>query len=674
MWVAQFAIGFGRVIRGRFSGEVAMKKILLLVCFATAGILTASCARNTATSGMPPVSTMSSSGETSQGFAGASNVPQGWAATATQALPIGTSATGKTLTASAALSESVPMRIVVGLSMRDRAGAQALVRSQYTPNGSSFHHWMTPSQFTETFNPTVAQANAVAAYLEQQGLTNVSIEPNRLIVSATGTASHVGAAFHTSIRQTMSSGELVYGNVTPALVPAQFRGVIIAVLGLNNAYQMKTHILKTQNPRMAAPASAGTAAATTGATPPPCLQVVDGICIGGEYGPTQYQIAYDANPTECPAICTGYDTSVAVMAEGNVSQVLTDLRTAESFWGLPKVAYSVEKVGTSSTDTSGIDEWDLDTQISSGIAQTVKHLYVYDTTSLTDSDTALEFSHWVNDDLAQAGNASFGEPETLAYADGSMLVDDEEFNQAASQGMTLFASTGDNGEGCPVVAATGVPNTGVPEVCYPAASPYVVAVGGTTLDTNAVGSEPGTYYGEHVWVGTGGGLSKYETAPYWQSNGICAACGPGGLRGIADISMCADNNGCPMDVFIDGAQTGVGGTSLASPMSMGIWARLETHFRNGLGFAAPVYYGVYAYYEPCPLGSTACVPSGEPGSDTAALPPDTTAPIGGFHDILYGTNGIPSSATPGWDTPTGLGSVNYCLMQKDIAKSVFSGH
>jgi len=195
-----------------------------------------------------------------------------------------------------------------------------------------------------------------------------------------------------------------------------------------------------------------------------------------------------------------------------------------------------------------------------------------------------------------------------------------------------------------------------------------------TLDTTANGNEPGPYYGEHVWVGTGGGFSKYESAPYWQANGICAACTSGALRGSADIAMCADNNGCPMVVFVNGAQIGVGGTSLSSPMSMGIWARLETHFANQLGFAAPVYYGVYAYYEPCPLGSKACVPAGEPGDDTPALPPDTTAPIGGFHDILYGTNGIPSSAGPGWDTPTGLGSIDYAVMQADIANSSCSGH
>jgi pseudomonalisin len=652
-----------------------MKNALLFAAAVAVGVATASCSKSM-TSSLPPFSTAPSSGMTTDRLAQSIGVVQGaWATTATQAVPLKSFTNAAALTTS--LSNSVPLHVVVGLAMTNSAGAQALVRQQFTPGGASFHQFLTPAQFTSEFNPTYAQAEAVASYLQKEGFTDVSIEPNHLIVSATGTASVAAKAFHTTIQGSAVNGQLVYANTQAAEVPAQFHGIVIAVLGLTNAYQMHVHILKSDNARLAAPTMSGAtdvSAVTAAHTPPPCLTVVDGICEGGEYGPPQYQVAYDATAKECPAECAGYNTSIAVMAEGNVSRVLTDLRIAEAYWGLPQVPYSTRKVGVSSVDTSGLDEWDLDTQISSGIAQNVKHLYVYYTTSLSDSDIALEFSHWVNDDLAQAGNASFGEPESFAYADGSMLLDDEELNQAAAQGQTMFASTGDNGEGCPVIAATGVPNTGVPEVCYPATSPYVVGVGGTTLDTNAVGSEPGTYYGEHVWVGTGGGFSKYESAPYWQSNGICALCSPAALRGIADISMCADNNGCPMDVFIDGVQTGVGGTSLSSPMSMGIWARLETHFTNKLGFAAPVYYGVYGYYEPCPLGSTACTPSGEPADDTAALPPDKTAPIGGFHDILFGSNGVPSSATPGWDTPTGLGSVDYCVMQKDIAKSIFSGH
>src|SRR5579872_39055 len=491
-----------------------------------------------------------------------------WAQTATQAVPL--AATPQRAFALGRLSESVPLRIVVGLSMRDRAGADRLIRRQYTPADVMFHNFLTPAQFTTAFNPTRSQAIAVATYLQSKGFTNIGIEPNNLIVTATGSASRAEAAFNTAIRATQYNGQIYYGNVTPAMVPSQLRGLVVAVLGLNNAYRMRTHIQVTRSNPFAQPRNAGPHVVAAN-TPPPCLQVVNGICVGGEYSPPQYQVAYDA----CPKACTGAYTSIAVMAEGNVAQVQTDLRYAETYWGLPKVPYSVVKVGTSGVDVSGLDEWDLDTQISSGIAQKVKHLYLYDTTSLNDSDISLEVSHWVNDDLAQAGNSSFGEPETLAYADGSMLLDDEEFNQAAAQGQTMFASTGDNGEGCPVIAATGAPLTGTPENCYPATSPYVVAVGGTTLDTNANGTGPGTYYGEHAWIATGGGFSTVAYAQYWEMNGIdqgATVLGEAGTgRGMSDISVCADNNGCPMDVVVNApATSGVGGTSLSSPMSMGV--------------------------------------------------------------------------------------------------------
>ncbi|MBV8491585.1 MAG: hypothetical protein JO199_13745, partial [Candidatus Eremiobacteraeota bacterium] len=484
-----------------------MNKTFLLACLALA---MASCSSN-GTTPLPQAASQS-------------NVQNGWASTMTQAVPLGNAR-------SSALPSAVrtmPLHVVVGLYLRDRGGAQELVRRQYAAGDASYHHWLTPAQFTASFAPSYRQAASVAEYLRSKGFTDVTIEPNRLIVSATGTVRSAEAAFNTSIRTTTAGGKLIYANVAPAQIPARFRGLVGAVLGLTNAYHMSTHLVKSSIARVTH---------ATG-TPSPCLEVVKGICEGGEYGPNEYTVAYDAGAKSCPKTCTGYRTSVAVMAEGNVSSVETDLRKAEAFWKLPAVPYSVRRVGVSSVDTSGIDEWDLDTQISSGIAGTVQHLYVYDTTSLTDSDIALEYSHWVNDDLTQAGNSSFGENESSAYADGSMMLDDEEFNQAAAQGMTMFASTGDNGEGCPVLAATGAPNTGVPEVCYPAASPYVVAVGGTTLNTTAVGSQPGPYYGEHVWVGTGGGYSKWESAPYWQSNGICAACNSAALRGIADISMC----------------------------------------------------------------------------------------------------------------------------------------
>ena len=103
---------------------------------------------------------------------------------------------------------------------------------------------------------------------------------------------------------------------------------------------------------------------------------------------------------------------------------------------LPQVPVTVVNAGLASPDTSGADEWDLDSQTSTGIAQQVSHLYFYVATSLTDSDIALAISKAVSQNKVKAFNMSFGECEFYPYLDGAMLVDDEVFAEAALHGIT----------------------------------------------------------------------------------------------------------------------------------------------------------------------------------------------------------------------------------------------
>jgi len=428
------------------------------------------------------------------------------------------------------------------------------------------------------------------------------------------------------------NGRLVYANTSPALVPAQLRGTVLAVLGLNSANVMnmpRRYSMRQRSRVQSGPDSLQ--------TPPPCINPGP-VCAANSYTGQGFQLAYDA-----AGVVTGSRTNVAVFAEGDVTQVVKDLRTYETSFGLPKVPYSVVAVGIHSPDVAGLDEWDLDTQTSTGIAQSVAHLYVYDTTSLSDSDIALEFNHFVTDDIAKAGNASFGICESFAFADGSMQADDQVFLQGAAQGQTVFSSTGDNGNGCPIIAATGLPGTGVPENSFPATSPYVVGVGGTTLVTNSPG---GTYNSEVTWVGSGGGVSQHEGSPYWQAGVVPILYREVG-KTLPDVSMDADPNTGAV-IYVNGAQVFIGGTSLSSPLSMGVWARL-TSFHRKLGFAAPSFYGIYDTYEPCNPSSPACTP---PTPAPGAL----TQLIGGFNDILLGSNGGPYGTLPGYDLETGLGT------------------
>ena len=473
-------------------------------------------------------------------------------------------------------------------------------------------------------------------------------QKNNLVVEATGTAAQVEKAFNTSLAQYKVNGATVFLNTKAAQVPTSLASTVVAVLGLNNVVTLHTDLQKLHT---------GPQPATDPCTPPLCPLPA----LGNEsYGPQNYQVAYHAaSPTTTPGaakpycscssftspqlLSTGKCTNIGIITEGDLTQVVTDLRTYETVYQLPQVPVTIVNAGIQSPDVSGQDEWDLDSQTSTGIAQRVAGLYFYDATSLTDSDIGLAINKAVSSNVVKAFNMSFGECEFYPYIDGAMLLDDEMFGEAALQGMTPFASSADNGSACPVLPTNGVPGAGVPDVSYPASSPYVMAVGGTNLFTNS----DFTFDFETAWEGSGGGISLFETSPFWQSytgtgTEPIVLTNLAGMRGVPDVAMCAGGTGlaiCSANVYVAGVVEEVGGTSLSSPLAMGSWARIESSHNNSLGFASPLVYQL------------------------ANGAPVLSSPQ--FNDVLIGTNGL-YQATPGYDFVTGLGSWDIYQINKVI--------
>jgi len=401
---------------------------------------------------------------------------QTWVSTATQGL-------GNLLvnaTPMGLLPAATTLHVAVALQINNKQSLMQYVKAINDPGNALYGSSLTVSQFVAAYAPTAAQVQAVTTYLSGYGLSNIAVEPNNLFVTADGTVAQVSAAFHTSIGQFSQNGSTVYANLSDVQVPSSLASAIVAVLGLNNAG------------RMAPPVQ------TQAATATPAVHF---------YTPQNFWTAYDVGST-----VSGSQTAIAIFAEGDLTQVLKDLRVAEQVNGLPQVPVQVIQVGLASPDTAGQGEWDLDTQMSTGMADNVSKLFIYDTTSLSDSDVALMFNKFAHQNIARAGSASFGLCETFAYLDGSMLADDQVFLEAAAQGQTVFSSTGDNGSACPVEGATnGVPLSGAAGMVeYPGSSPYVVAVGGTTLTTDSSYN----YIAEVGWDAGGGGISQWESSPF----------------------------------------------------------------------------------------------------------------------------------------------------------------
>jgi pseudomonalisin len=504
----------------------------------------------------------------------AAGAASGWVATATRA---------QTLVQATDLGRepgATPLHIVTALNLRNSAGLRQVVASGAV---------LTSAQFRSGYAPTAAQAQSVASYLTGQGFTHVTVAGDRLLVSADGNVARAASAFGTTIERFRQNGSVVHANITAARVPASLGGVVTAVLGLDNLHSVRTHSIVAEDP--------------------PVSCVIAGVGVPCTYSPKGFWKAYDVQGAP-----TGAATKVAIFTAGNLTGVPADLRTEEAAAGLPQVPLTVVNVGAAGTDTSGKDEWDMDTQFSTGMAGNVQGLYVYNATSLDDAALTESFNAFVTQDVAKAASASFGGCEFGASLDGSMAADDHVFLAAASQGQTVFASAGDTGGFCPVGAAVnGVP-AGVPDVSYPASSPWVIGVGGTTLVTNADGS----YDAEIAWLAGGGGPSLFEAQPAYQG-GVAP---PTGQRTVPDIAMDADPN-TGANVYVGGQPEGVGGTSLSSPLALGVWARVAS--AHPIGFAGPAFYGA----------------SGGVG----------------LHDIVLGDTG-PYPATPGYDLATGVGTID----------------
>jgi subtilase family serine protease len=138
---------------------------------------------------------------------------------------------------------------------------------------------------------------------------------------------------------------------------------------------------------------------------------------------------------------------------------------------------------------------------------------------------------------------------SMSWDSGEFSGERNSDNHFVTNGVTFLAASGDSGTG----------------VTYPAASPDVIGVGGTslTLDSN------GNYLSETAWSGSGGGLSAYEHQPLYQAQfGIPDDAR--GVRGVPDVSYNA-NPGTGYAVYDSVAISGasgwfqIGGTSAATP-------------------------------------------------------------------------------------------------------------
>jgi pseudomonalisin len=599
------------------------------------GVITASCSGGHSASTIPAAggagpqqSSMSLTGAHTTRAKSGITAPAGWAATGTGAMALANAADLGELAA------TKPVNVTLGLQMRNVDAVKAAIAAGQR---------MSRDAFVSQYAPSTDQVAAATAYLRNQGFTNVSAAPNNMLVSATASAATVEKAFNTTLHGFSVNGGTYFANTQPAFVPAALGGNVVAVLGLTNFPGLKASPVK----QPASGVRPGAFDANGSPSPTACLKNVN-VTTGAPvcprwYDPATFNIAYDAGST--PAAT---NTEVAIFTVGDPTIAISDFQYGATQFGLPPVAINQIHVEPQSADVTGNGEWTLDMTYVQGMAYNLKAIDLYEVASFTFTDMTVAFNKWASDDRAPIMNASVGGCEVFPYQSGDMLVGDMILVEAAAQGQTLFASTGDTGGYC---GAAGVPPNGgvggVPMVEYPASSPYAVAVGGTDVFSNV----DGTYLGEQAWQSGGGGLSQFEYSPAWESPTQPIGTTPVGytFRGLPDVAYDAGIETGAI-TWMGGVSYVNGGTSLASPMAAGVFARMQSAHGNTLGFAPPLLYSVYR-------GST---------PQQIAGPPETEL-IGPFHDVLQGTNGLYTSL-PHYDYTTGLGSLDIARLYAALGR------
>ena len=512
----------------------------------------------------------------------------------------------------------------ISLNLRNVDALNELIAAQNDPTSSSYHHYLTPQQFEQSFAPTQATIQTVTAYLQSQGIQVTSVAPNRLLIDAKGTVANAEHAFNVTIADYSLHGRSVFSPTTNPSIPATLNTLVSNIAGLDNVanYHRNSQALRTA-PHLG-PA--------------------------GGYTPTELRTAYDISPL----ISNGDSGTGQTVAIFELDGYLpSDVNAYLSYYGLGGAKYSNVLIdGATSTPTtdptlSGAIEVELDMETISAIAPSAaQKIYIGPNTSYGVNDT---YNQIVADDTAKVVSTSWGECEANSGT-SELTALDNIFKQAATQGHAIFAASGDAGAYDCGTTALGVDS--------PADDPNVVGVGGTSLTT----ASGGTYQSEIAWsdptntdrgpngVGSGGGISAQFTRPSYQTGTNLTNAN----REVPDVSADADpNTGYAVycTVAASGCGSGwlvIGGTSAAAPLwaaiAIDVNQYLAIQSQPTLGSASTAIYTLY----------------------------NTTQPHSAYHDITSGDNLFYKAAT-GYDLATGIGSPDAWNFAQDLANTSTGG-
>jgi len=597
-------------------------------------------------------------------------------------IPVGARALG-------AVRQSAEISGDLVLKPRDNAAVTRFISDVTDKNSPLFRHYLAAGTYAAKFGPSAATIGSARSVLTSDGLHVTAVSADHLLIHFRGTAAAIGSAFHTRLESyRLPDGFTGRATTSAVRLPARIAGSVAAVLGLNNLVQEQPAGMVrapasdrgkirpaadakfSYPPGAPKPCKAATAAATSfgGLTDDQIAHAYGAFGLYGhsDFGAGQHIAIYELEPFERSDV-KAFDT--CYFGAKAAGQMLDRLHVHSVDGGQPAGSGSGEAI-LDVEDVSAIAPAatiDVYVGVSPG-ADGIIYDPVDGYAAIIDADTdqVVSTSWGLCEQAVQAGQPGLQAAENLL------------FEQAAAQGESVFAAGGDNGSDDCNTFETPTPISGQNPLSVddPGSQPYVVSVGGTTID-DAATQPPG----EHVWNdgadggGGGGGISESWVMPSWQQastvpgiaqpgsaayaaanqveeafgyqTGFCEGTVPGAssstpCRLVPDVSAQADEFTGAITIYqaAFGGWGTVGGTSSATP----IWAATlalvnasptcaSTH---GVGFASPLLYAV--------------------ASNASAYSASFNDITTGNNDIYGLDNGLVFGAAKGYDLASGLGS------------------
>lgn len=550
------------------------------------------------------------------------------------------------------------LTLVLARSPQQEQAFRQFLADQQNPASPSYHRWLTPAQVGNRFGPPHADLAAVTTWLESNGLHVTWTAPSRMFLGFSGTSADLARTFHTELHTYRVNGTEHISVSSDPLVPASLARHIQAIRGLSTIEDKPLHH-----------------AATVHAVP----EVTTG---GGSHylAPQDFATIYDIPSTD-----TGNGQTIGIVGRSRTNFADFDQfrqKTGTTFANPAEIiptAFGGIDPGPAQTAPSASGPSDdqleatLDVTRAASIATNAQVLLVVTTQAGGDIGADTQYLVQTNPIPAQIINISFGACESSQGRSGVNYWD-ALFQQAASEGISVFVASGDAGAaGCDAYFSTPTANPPAISPNYICSSSYATCVGGTEFydagntsiywnPSNSAGLGSAIQYiPEGAWnepldgssapqaAASGGGVSSFVPTPAWQTGAGVPAARTG--RYTPDLAFSSSGHDGYFACF-----AAAGASCVTS---------------NG-GFSFEYFFGTSAA-APDMAGITALVNEQQgaaQGNINAALYNLATSAPGVFHDVTVASSGVtscsvstPSMCNNSIPGPTGLtgGEAGYLV-------------